>query len=99
MSGSFDCTSPSTSKIASTSVYLSLVDSPEFTFGIMDNGFQRSVQHRRQSTDILTLVEVVTNSERFQVLIAVQLLVIGVGDLGKLGFILWCQDGLVSPRK
>lgn len=36
----------------------------------------------------------VTNAERLEVLVAIQLFKIGVGDTGKLGFILWPKDHL-----
>ena len=53
----------------------------------MDDRFLFGVEHARQSVDVIALVELIVDPKRLEPGVALQLLVIAVGDLGeKLGY-------------
>ena len=62
--------------------------------GNMDDGLQCRVQHLGNGVNVRACVEEVANVQRFEPLVTVELLVVGVGDRLKFGFIRWGQNRL-----
>ncbi len=61
--------------------------------GDVDNGLDRRVKQRRDLLGVGAGVEAVADVQHLEILIAVELLVIGVGDGLELGFVIGCQHG------
>ena len=58
----------------------------------MDNRLFRRIEHFTQSIKIAALVEMVAQSQRFQISVAVELFVVGVGYFFKLGLVFFAQN-------
>jgi hypothetical protein len=72
---------------------------PRIDVGDVDDGFLGRIEHRLDVIEVGAGVEEIADVERLQVLVAVELLVIGVGDGLELGFVLGASTASASPRK
>ena len=80
VAGSAPCQSPSSSMMCSTSRILSLVLSRELTLGMWTIVFSSGSSTPQDVVGIVPRVEEIADVEPLQILIAVELLVVGVGD-------------------
>ena len=54
--------------------------------GDVEDGFLVEIKHFLQGVEIASLIKVIADSERLEILVAIELFVIGIGDLCESGF-------------
>ena len=59
----------------------------------MDDGFLRGVQHLTDMVQIVAMIEMITQHQVFQILVAVQLLIVVIGNGIEPGLVLYSQHG------
>ena len=67
--------------------------------GNVQDGFLFGVEHLHDGVGVVTRIEVVANVELLEVLVAVELFVVGIGYGVEFGFVFWVQHGFGIAAK